>query len=91
MEKLHELLIKEIDKNSDLVRKMRMKESKNQEELTKMKLIYENAEDVLRQKFFTERSLILQQSAQVIKNYELKANNMQFHQEELRKLRKQLD
>ena len=56
-----------------------------------MKNIYENQEDLIKQKFFTEKSLIIQQSAQVIKTYELKANSAKFHEEELRKLRQQLD
>ena len=56
-----------------------------------MKNIYENQEDLIKQKFFTEKSLIMQQSAQIIKNYEMKANSAKFHEEELRKLRKQLD
>lgn len=57
----------------------------------KMKMMYENAEELMRQKFFSEKSLIMQQSAQAIKHYEMKACGLQFYEEELRKLRKQLD
>ena len=56
-----------------------------------MKKIYDNQEDLMRQKFFTEKSLIIQQSAQLIKTFEIKANSAKFHEEELRKLRKQLE
>ena len=56
-----------------------------------MKSIYDNQEDLIKQRFFTEKSLIMQQSAQIIKNYGMKANSAKFAEEELRKLRKQLD
>ena len=91
IEKLHAILSKQIDKNSELIRKIRIKESKHQEDLKKMKNLYDNQEDFMKQKFFTEKSLIMQQSAQVIKNYEMKATNAKFTETQLGKLRKQLD
>jgi hypothetical protein len=78
---LHEVLSKEIEKNNELLRKMRIKECKHQEEIKKMKILYDNAENMLRQQLFTEKSLIMQQSAQVIKNYEMRANNAKFYEE----------
>ena len=43
-----------------------------------MKSIYDNQEDLIKQRFFTEKSLIMQQSAQIIKNYGMKANSAKF-------------
>ena len=56
-----------------------------------MKMMYDNAEDLMKQKFFTEKSMIIQQSAQIIKNYEIKASGSKFMEEELRKIRQMLD
>ena len=75
---MHEVLVKEIDKNCELVRKTRIQDSKHQEDLKRMKMIYENSETMMKQQLLTEKSLIMQQSATIIKNYEMKANDAKF-------------
>ena len=91
IDKLHDVLSKQLEKNSSLIRDMRIKEARHHEELIKVRMMYENAQEEMRQRFATEQNLNMQQSAQLIKTFEMKANSANFYEEELRKLRKQLD
>jgi len=40
--------------------------------------MYENKETIMKQQLLTEKSLIMQESARIIKNYEIKANDAKF-------------
>jgi len=40
--------------------------------------MYENKETMMKQQLLTEKSLIMQESARIIKNYEIKANDAKF-------------